>query len=164
VSFFHQRGGLDKRRRAFLEKFVSEDGICGHFGENTNDTAGDVVGSEVSIVEATEASVDVWEISMDLLEPTPRAKIYTKRLASEEGSLGNDLPGSWRASHRRSMILAQSSALSMSATKVGGVGESEGLGWAFFLGPCLFFFAPGPGILVQVSGVGETRRNTPLNH
>lgn len=32
------------------------------------------------------------------------------------------------------------------------------------MGPCLFFFAPGPGILVGVSGVGETRCDTPLHH
>lgn len=128
MSLFHQRGGLDKRRRTFLEKFVPENGICGHFGENADDTTSDVVGFEVPIVEAAEPSVDVRKISMDLLESTPRVKIYTGTLASEEGGLGKDLPGSWRASHSKLMILAQSSALSMSATKVGAVGEAEELG------------------------------------
>lgn len=65
---------------------------------------------------------------MDLLESASCVKVYTAGLGSEEGYQGKDLPGSWRVSHSKLTILAQSSALSMSATKVGGVGGPEGVG------------------------------------
>jgi len=87
---------------------------------------------------------------MDLFESTSCVKVYTMRLASEEGDREKNMPGSWRVSQSKSTILAQSSALSMSATKVGGVGGTEGLGWTFLLDFCRLFFAPGPGIVVQV--------------
>lgn len=124
----HQRRGQDKRRRTFLEELIPENGIRGHFSENPDDAAGDVVGLDVSFVEAAKASVDIWEISMDLLEPASCVKVYVVGLASEEGDHGRGLPGSWRVSHSKLTIRAQSSALSMSATKVGGVGGPRGVG------------------------------------
>jgi hypothetical protein len=85
-------------------------------------------------------------------------------LASEEGDQGEDLPGSRRVSQSRLTILAQSSALSMSATKVGGVGVAAWPDWVFFLDFWLFLFAPGPGILVRVVGARLRVYALPLNH
>ena len=68
----------DERRSTFLEKLIPKNGICRHFSENTNDTASDVVGLEVCLIETVEASVDVWEISVDLLETASRAEVYAK--------------------------------------------------------------------------------------
>jgi len=64
---------------------------------------------------------------MDFFEPAPGVEVYTIKSALGEGDGGMGLPGSWRVSHNKSTILAQSSALSMSAMKVGGVGGTEGL-------------------------------------
>jgi len=72
----------DERRSTFLEKFIPKNGICRHFSENTDDTASDVVGLEVCLVETAEASVDVWEISMDLLETASRVEVC----ATDQGS------------------------------------------------------------------------------
>ena len=89
---------------------------------------------------------------MNLLETTSRLEVYAVGLALEERDQEMNLPGSWRVSHSKLTILAQSSALSMSATKVWGVGGPEGLDWTFFLDPRLLFFVPGPGIVAQVAG------------
>jgi len=67
----------DERRNTFLEKFIPKNGICRHFSENTDDTASDVVGLEVCLIETAEALVDVWEIGMDLLETASRIEVYT---------------------------------------------------------------------------------------
>jgi len=72
----------DERRSTFLEKFIPKNGICRHFSKNADDTASDVIGLEVCLVETAEASVDVWEISMDLLETASRVEVYTKDQSS----------------------------------------------------------------------------------
>lgn len=76
----------DERRSTFLEKLIPKNGICRHFSENTNDTASDVVGLEVCLIETVEASVDVWEISVDLLETASRTEVYaTDQNSASEG-------------------------------------------------------------------------------
>jgi hypothetical protein len=89
---FYQARRHEKRGDTFLEKLIPKNRIRRHFGENADDTASDIVGPEVCLVETNEPSVDIWEISMNLLETASRVEVCVgdQRLSASSG--GRDEP------------------------------------------------------------------------